>query len=194
MRPAPTGAVKRLKKSGEQRRKNMTKVDRRHLLGGLTVAAAGVAAVRTAQAAPPELQFKDLKKDTEIACVYHCDFNNPRRVSAMARNIGNHLSVYDFDPFKAKIVVVAHSKGVQAFMKDVEGTVWEKDKLDPTLFEKFQNLAKYGVEVYLCQITFKANKIDTAKIKDAPFIKMVPSGVATVAELQRKGYAYLKVG
>jgi intracellular sulfur oxidation DsrE/DsrF family protein len=172
----------------------MTKVDRRHLLGGLTVAAAGIAATRTAEAALPTLQFKDLKKDTEIACVYHCDFGTPQRVSAMARNIGNHLSVYDFDPFKAKIVVVTHAKGVQPFMTDFQGTVWEKDKQDPTLFEKFQNLAKYGVEVYLCQITFKANKIDTAKIREAPFIKMVPSGVATVAELQRKGYAYMKIG
>ena len=30
--------------------------------------------------------------------------------------------------------------------------------------------------------------------KSDPFIKLVPSGVATVAELQGKGFAYLKVG
>ena len=33
-----------------------------------------------------------------------------------------------------------------------------------------------------------------AKVKDMPFISFVPSGVATVAALQSKGFAYLKVG
>jgi intracellular sulfur oxidation DsrE/DsrF family protein len=30
--------------------------------------------------------------------------------------------------------------------------------------------------------------------KPAPYIRMVPSGVATAAALQGKGFAYLKVG
>jgi intracellular sulfur oxidation DsrE/DsrF family protein len=55
-------------------------------------------------------------------------------------------------------------------------------------------LAKYGVEVYLCKITFERQKLDTALAKDAPYIKLVPSGVATVAALHSKGFAYLKVG
>jgi intracellular sulfur oxidation DsrE/DsrF family protein len=55
-------------------------------------------------------------------------------------------------------------------------------------------LAKYGVEVYLCKITFERQKLDTALAKDAPYIKLVPSAVATVAALQSKGFAYLKVG
>jgi intracellular sulfur oxidation DsrE/DsrF family protein len=55
-------------------------------------------------------------------------------------------------------------------------------------------LAKYGVEVYLCKITFKSLKIDLGLTKDVPYIKLVPSGVATVAALQSKGFAYLKVG
>ena len=33
-----------------------------------------------------------------------------------------------------------------------------------------------------------------AKTKTDTFSKFVPSGVATVAELQAKGFAYLKVG
>jgi uncharacterized protein len=37
-------------------------------------------------------------------------------------------------------------------------------------------------------------KIDPAKTRKDTFLKFVPSGVATVAELQAKGFAYLKVG
>ena len=55
-------------------------------------------------------------------------------------------------------------------------------------------LGKYGVQVYLCQITFKSDKIDFNQAKDAPYIRLVPSGVATVGALQAKGYGYLKVG
>ncbi|MGE0627486.1 MAG: DsrE family protein [Hyphomicrobiaceae bacterium] len=170
------------------------KVDRRHLLGGLALVGGAAVAARSAKAAVTTLEFKDLKKDTDVACVYHCDFGTPKRISAMARNIGNHLSVYDFDPFKAKVVVVAHSAGIQPFIDSFDGTPWSKETQDKSLFTKFENLSKYGVEVYLCRITFTANKIDLAKVRPASFIKMVPSGVATVAELQGKGYAYLKVG
>jgi general L-amino acid transport system permease protein len=52
----------------------------------------------------------------------------------------------------------------------------------------------FGVEAYLCEITFKRNNIDLAKAKKDSFLKFVPSGVATVAELQSKGFAYLKIG
>ena len=36
--------------------------------------------------------------------------------------------------------------------------------------------------------------IDPAKTKKDAFLKFVPSGVATAAELQSKGFAYIKVG
>jgi intracellular sulfur oxidation DsrE/DsrF family protein len=46
----------------------------------------------------------------------------------------------------------------------------------------------------LCQITYKRLNIDPAKTRKDEFLRFVPSGVATVAELQAKGFAYLKVG
>jgi intracellular sulfur oxidation DsrE/DsrF family protein len=173
----------------------MTDIDRRYLLTAL--AAGGVVAAGTvsAQAAPQALTFADLKKETDLACLYHCDFGDDNRYSAMLRNINNHLSVYNFDPLKIKIVIVAHSAGIKYHLKSLDGTPWAKQSpLDPELAKRMDGLGKYGVEVYLCQITFKSLKIDTALTKDAPYIKLVPSGVATVAALQSKGFAYLKVG
>ncbi len=172
----------------------MTGIDRRDLLAGLAVASGAVAAVTTAQAQSRNLDMKALKKDTDIACLYHCDFGDAGRVGQMITNIDNHLSVYDYDPFKAKIVIVAHGQGIKPFLDNLEGTPWAKETPDPALFERFKTLAKLGVEVYLCRITFKRNKIDEGKARNEAFIKLVPSGVATVAELQAKGFAYLKVG
>lgn len=168
-------------------------IDRRHLLTGLALAG-GVVAASTARAEPAVLDLKTVKKETDIVCVYHCDFGDPSRVRQMLTNINNHLSVYEFDLFKIKIVVVAHGQGIKPFLDNFEGTPWSAEKPDPELLPRYAALAKYGVDVLLCRITFKNNKIDEKKARSDSFIKLVPSGVATLAELQAKGFAYIKVG
>jgi intracellular sulfur oxidation DsrE/DsrF family protein len=171
----------------------MTNTSRRGLLGALAVSGATLAASRVA-AAPDKLDLSSLKKDTDIACLYHCDFGDPARFGQLLTNMNNHLSVYEFDNMRVKLVIVTHGAGVQFFMDDLTDTPWASNKIDPDLYKRFTGLTKFGVEAYLCEITFKRNKIDLAKAKKDPFLKFVPSGVATVAELQSKGFAYLKVG
>jgi uncharacterized protein len=171
----------------------MSKTSRRRFLGALAVSGATLAASR-ATAAPDKLDLAALKKDTDVACVYHCDFGDPRRFSQMLTNINNHLSVYEFDTMKVKIAVVAHGAGLKFFLEDLSETPWAKDEIDPELYKRFVGLSKFGVEAYLCEITYKRQKIDIAKTRKDAFLKFVPSGVATVAELQTKGFAYLKIG
>jgi intracellular sulfur oxidation DsrE/DsrF family protein len=171
----------------------MSDTSRRGFLGALAVSGATLAASRAA-AAPGKLDLAAMKKDTEIACLYHCDFGDPKRFAQMLTNMNNHLSVYEFDDMKVKLVIVTHGAGVKFFIDDLTGTPWADDKIDPELYKRFAGLSKFGVEAYLCEITFKRNKIDFAKAKQDSFLKFVPSGVATVAALQGKGYSYLKVG
>lgn len=173
----------------------MTDIDRRHLIGALAAGSAVLAGAVPALAANRELRLTDLKKDTDVACLYHCDFGDDRRYDAMLRNINNHLSAHDFDPLGVKIVIVAHGPGIKYHLSDLAGTRWEKaPAIDPEYEKRMAALAQYGVEVYLCRITFERMGLDLARAKQVPFIKIVPSGVATVAYLQSKGYAYLKVG
>lgn len=171
----------------------MEATSRRWFLGAMALSGAGLTATRL-KAAPGELDLAGLEKDTDFACLYHCDFGDPARFSQMLNNINNHLSVYDFDPMRIKIVTVVHSVGIKFFLEDLTGTPWEKETIDPDLYKRFDGLAKYGVEAYLCQITYKRLKIDPAKTRSDAYLKFVPSGVATVAELQGKGFGYLKVG
>jgi uncharacterized protein len=157
------------------------------------LAAAGLGA-RAAQAAPAKLDMATLAKDTDVACLYHADFGDQARFSQLLNNINNHYSVYEADPLKLKLVVVAHAAAIKFFLEDLAGTPWEKETIDPEIYKRFVGLTKYGLEAYLCEITYKRLKIDPAKTRSEPFLKFVPSGVATVAELQGKGFAYLKVG
>ena len=165
---------------------------RRGMIGALAASSASLAT--TALAAPALLDLNGVKKETDVACVYHCDFGDPRRFAQMLNNMNNHYSAYEFDAFKLKLVVVAHAAGLKFFLEDLSGTPWEKETIDPELYKRFTALTKYGAEAYLCQITYKRQNIDMAKTRKDPFLKFVPSGVATVAELQSKGFAYLKVG
>jgi intracellular sulfur oxidation DsrE/DsrF family protein len=168
--------------------------NRRELLGAMAASGAVLATTRGASGNPTTLDLSSLKKDTDIACLYHCDFGEPRRFSQMLQNMLNHYSAYDFDTFRLKLVVVAHGAGLKFFLEDRAGTPWEKEQIDPDIYKRFAGLAKYGVEAYLCQITYKRLNIDPAKTRKDAFLKFVPSGVATVAELQSKGFGYLKVG
>jgi len=171
----------------------MSTTSRRGFLGALALSGATVTAAPLA-AAPEKLDLGALKKDTEIACLYHCDFGDPQRFSQLLTNMNNHLSVYEFDTMQVKLVIVAHGAGIKFFLDDLSGTPWANDTIDPDIYKRFVGLAKFGVEAYLCEITYKRNNIDLSKTRKDPFLKFVPSGVASVAALQSKGFAYLKVG
>jgi intracellular sulfur oxidation DsrE/DsrF family protein len=166
---------------------------RRSFIGAMALSGAALGASRVS-AAPAKLSMGDIKKDTDLACLYHCDFGDPQRFSQMLTNMNNHLSAYEFDPMRIKLVIVAHGPGIKFFLADRSGTPWEKDQIDEDIYKRLAGLAKFDVEAYLCEITYKRSNIDLAKTRDDPFLKFVPSGVAAVGELQSKGFAYLKVG
>ena len=166
-------------------------MDRRSFFKIGAAAVALTAADKMASAANVKLRFEDMKKHAKINVVYHADFPQEKRFKTMLRNITNHLSVYDFDPFQIKIIVVSHGAGAKFFLKDLKGTKWAKEPIDQeALRAKMEELIQYGVEFYLCGITVKRAKL-TGKLYD--FVKIVPSGVGTVAYLQSLGYAYIKV-
>jgi intracellular sulfur oxidation DsrE/DsrF family protein len=168
--------------------------NRREIVGALAASGAVLASSQGARSNPAPLDLATVKKDTDVACLYHCDFGDPQRFSQMLQNMLNHYSAYEFDSFKLKLVVVAHGAGLKFFLEDRTATPWEKETIDPELYQRFVGLTKYGAEGLLCQITYKRLNIDPAKTRKDAFLRFVPSGVAAVAELQTKGFAYLKVG
>ena len=55
-------------------------------------------------------------------------------------------------------------------------------------------LAGFEVTVLLCRLTFEKNGIPLEQAQEESWIRSVPSGIATVAALQGKGFAYIKIG
>lgn len=170
----------------------MAELSRRGIVAGI---AAGTAlAQRAALAAPTLVKPADLNKDADAACLYHCDFGDTKRFSQMLDNIRNHLEAYDFDPLALKIVIVAHAAGIRFFLSSLAGTPWEKDPIDPDVAKRMSALGGYGVQGLLCAVTFAKNGLSHDRARAEPWLRMVPSGVATVGALQGKGFSYIKIG
>lgn len=162
----------------------------------MLAAASGVVAAATpVLAAPRQTALADLRKEADVACLYHCDFGDPQRFIQMLQNVANHYSAYGADPFALQLAIVAHGAGVKFFLETLDGSSWSEEAAAVSkVFERVEDVAKNGLKVHLCEITFNRLKIDKSKARKAEFVGFVPSGVAAVAAMQAKGFAYLKVG
>lgn len=170
----------------------MDNVTRRRMAAGLL--AGGGLIARNARAAPTALAYADMRRDADAACVYHCDYGDAGRFSQTLTNMANHLAAVNYDPTALQLVLVAHAGGIKFFLDNLDGTQWQADKLDPDLFKRAAAIAAYGVQMWLCATTFQNNNLSPERARPAPWLRMVPSGVATVAALQGKGFAYMKIG
>jgi len=132
-----------------------------------------------------------------IKVVYHADFADPRRFSAMLANIHNMVSTYQSELKDYDVRIVFVSYGIRFVTQDkLAGTPFAEDAaLKQRRADLLGRLATLrdneGVKLELCEITREAVHLPREKI--IPGVVSVPSGVVRIVELQHQGYAYLKV-
>ncbi|MDW8237824.1 MAG: DsrE family protein [Aquificaceae bacterium] len=165
-------------------------MNRRTLIGLFTL---GMTLPFVSKASNRKLDFKDIKSTSELGVVYHCDFGQEDRFRTMLTNIRNHLSVYENNPLKLKVVVVAHGQGLKFFLKDLSETPWSQEQIKLSeLHQQERDLNVTGVDFYICDITLNRLRVSREKLLD--FVYIVPSGVATISHLQCvERFAYIKV-
>lgn len=140
--------------------------------------------------------FADESDNDLVKVVYHADFADPRRFSAMLTSIYNMTAYYEsqLQEYDIRIVFVAH--GIR-FLTD--------DKLLKTPFAEDAAMAErresnrgrllslnefMSVKLELCEITRSQIGLDKTKLYKG--IDSVPSGVVQIAELQQQGFSYIK--
>lgn len=112
--------------------------------------------------------------------VYHLNTGIDTAAAAL-NNIQNHLNA---DP-KVKIVVVTHGLGIDFLLQDA------KDSKGREFSSSVSGLAGKGVEFRVCNNTLVSRNINPESLQLET--RIVPSGVAEVAQLQAKqGFVYLK--
>ena len=129
--------------------------------------------------------------------VYHADYSDPRRFSAMLTSINNMATTYqnDLRDYDVRIVFVAH--GIRFVTEDkLMGTPFAEDKAlrerREDLLARLKSLHQVqDVKLELCGITREQIQLDQDKIIEG--VNVVRSGVVRIAELQNRGFAYIKI-
>jgi intracellular sulfur oxidation DsrE/DsrF family protein len=128
--------------------------------------------------------------------VWHVDFAEPARFSAMLTSINNMVMTYENELMDYDVRIVLLSHGIRFVTEDkLKGTPFEEDKVlaesRKNLMTRLNSLREVsGVKLALCEITRAAVKLDKDKIMSG--VELVPSGVVEVAKLQSEGFSYLK--
>ena len=140
----------------------------------------------------------DARADEDVVkVVYHADFADPRRFSAMLTSINNMVTFYQNEliEYDIRIVFVAH--GIRFVTDDkLVGTPFAEDV---AMAERRVNNAGrlsalhsvQGVKLELCDITRSEVGLDAEKLYEG--VDQVPSGVVQLALLQGEGFAYIKI-
>jgi len=129
--------------------------------------------------------------------VWHVDFADARRLSAMIQNVNNMVTTYQGSLEDYDVHIVFLSGGIRFLTTDpLKGTPFAEDeafrKARPDLITRLQQLRTlHQVKLELCEIT--REQLNLPKDKVIEGVQSVRSGVVRIAELQSKGYAYLKV-
>lgn len=114
--------------------------------------------------------------------VYHVNYDDDKQQSAALRNIQNHINAEGAD--NVEIRVVMHGAGV---------SMMARAKEDMNLQSAIVNLKQQKVAFNVCNNTLVGKKINyETDLFDVTKDDIVPSGVAELARLQAKGFAYIK--
>ena len=143
------------------------------------------------------LSAQDVSAESEVKVVYHADFADPRRFSAMLTSINNMMNYYENEFVEADVRIVFVAHGIR-FLTDntLEKTPFTTDA---ALEERRENLKgrllsqsnTRGVKLELCDITRSQIALPEDEVYKG--VTLVPSGVVRIAELQSQGYAYIKI-
>lgn len=135
--------------------------------------------------------------DGVVKVVYHADFADPRRFSAMITSINNMVGYYQNEmiDYDVRIVFVAH--GIRFVTDDkLTGTPFAEDKAmaerRANIKGRLNSLVDVNeVTLEVCDITRSQIKLDQSKLYAST--TSVPSGVVQIAKLQHDGFAYIKI-
>jgi intracellular sulfur oxidation DsrE/DsrF family protein len=113
---------------------------------------------------------------------YHVNGDDDKLLNATLGNIQNHINAVGKDNLDLRVVM--HGNGL---------ALLQKAKSDEGMKSKIDNLKLQGVAFNVCANTLKSKKLDYTKdLHDVKQKDIVPSGVAEIAILQSKGFAYVK--
>lgn len=147
------------------------------------------------------VSFADDDDDDTVKVVYQCDFPDVSRIHLMLNTLNNAVEYYNKNLIPYEIDVVALGPCLQYMMKDFKKTGFARKPYlthgGPTgagTTARFKNLNLTGdgnIKFFACNNTMKKKNVTADQLED--FVTVTPAGVIKVIDLQRHGYAYIKI-
>lgn len=121
-------------------------------------------------------------ENAQYKAVYHLNSDDVKHHKAFLNNVQNHINAVGKDNLDLRVVM--HGPGI---------TLMQHAKTDEDIRSRIDNLKLQGVSFNVCANTLKGKKVNyKTDMYDVSEKDIVPSGVAEIAILQSKGYAYVK--
>ncbi len=132
--------------------------------------------------AAPAVEAADGAGKEKTKVVYHVDGKDPDVAKYALALINKHIDA-EGGPDKIDIELVVHGPALELF---------EKDKMDPEMTKRFDQIIEKGAKAEMCQVSMKAFGKTLDNLAKGFVATLHPVAVKRIADLQQQGYLYIK--
>jgi intracellular sulfur oxidation DsrE/DsrF family protein len=118
----------------------------------------------------------------KVKVLYHVDGKDPEVAKYALALISKHIDA-EGGPDKIDVELVVHGPALELF---------EKDKMDPEMTKRFDQIIEKGAKAEMCQVSMKAFGKTIDNLAKGFVATLHPVAVKRIADLQKEGYLYIK--
>ncbi len=118
----------------------------------------------------------------KVKVLYHVDGKDPDVAKYALALINKHIDA-EGGPDKIDVELIVHGPALELF---------EKDKMDPEMTKRFDQIIEKGAKAEMCQVSMKAFGKTIDNLAKGFVATLHPVAVKRIADLQKEGYLYIK--
>ena len=118
----------------------------------------------------------------KVKVLYHVDGKDPEVAKYALALINKHIDA-EGGPDKIDVELVVHGPALELF---------EKEKMDPEMTKRFDQIMEKGAKAEMCQVSMKAFGKTVDNLAKGFVATLHPVAVKRIADLQKEGYLYIK--
>jgi uncharacterized protein len=118
----------------------------------------------------------------KVKVLYHVDGKDPEVAKYALALINKHIEA-EGGPDNIDVELVVHGPALALF---------EKDKMDPEMTKRFDQIIEKGVKAEMCQVSMKMFGKTLDNLAKGFVATLHPVAVKRIADLQQQGYLYIK--
>jgi intracellular sulfur oxidation DsrE/DsrF family protein len=118
----------------------------------------------------------------KVKVLYHVDGKDPEVAKYALALINKHIEA-EGGPANIDVELVVHGPALELF---------ERDKMDPEMTKRFDQIIEKGARAEMCQVSMKAFGKTLDKLAKGFVATLHPVAVKRIADLQKEGYIYIK--